>query len=331
MERMYLAVSKRDVHTVLLCISLYALSTFVAAQEKEPEQVTESTPSQMPQTTNSWLDNWHKNFSESMDFTAQQLDEFFALEGSDDHQHARSEGRVRFGWEPRTRDLAELDFRFRARVKLPALEDRVDLLFADDDNYNRYDTISASRSATNDNSDSTTIALRYKKKTSSPVSHRLGTGRRGQLFVRSRYAKSHWLDEQYKLEYDGEIYYYTRDQLGAELGINLTYFTTKDAYIRVKNRYFYRHKLQDWAWRHELQYLRPLTDKSALLYTFFTRGLTEPSNRVTELYTSVRWRTGYKRNWLFFEIEPFILLLREEHFSPSYGLAMRFEFYYGKI
>jgi len=48
------------------------------------------------------------------------------------------------------------------------------------------------------------------------------------------------------------------------------------------------------------------------------------------VYTSARWRTNYLRSWLYFELEPFVLWLRKEDFKPSYGVAMRFEFYYGR-
>ena len=108
-----------------------------ALGQSDTTSVERDKPQQNPPATESWLDNWHSNFSESMDYTAQRLDEFFALADSDEHENARAEGRVRFGWEPRTRDLAAQDFRFRVRVKLPALKDRVDLMLSDDESYDR--------------------------------------------------------------------------------------------------------------------------------------------------------------------------------------------------
>ncbi|GGF79954.1 hypothetical protein [Alteromonas lipolytica] len=265
-----------------------------------------------------------------MDNTAKRLDEFFALENSDEHENARAEGRVRFGWEPRTRDLAAQDFRFRVRVKLPALKNRVDLMLSDDESYDREDSIRAARDAVNENRDSTTLSLRYQKEQSSPLSYRIGAGRRDQLFVKGQYEDTLALSAPLSLRYDGELYYYTRDQLGAELGLNFSYQLADEKYLRFHNRYYYRDRFEDWLWRHEFQYLRPLTDQSAVLYTFVTKGTTEPNHQLTEVYTSARWRTQYKRQWLFFELEPFVIWLRNEDFKASYGLAMRFEFYYGQ-
>ncbi|HAU92810.1 MAG TPA: hypothetical protein DCW59_10660, partial [Alteromonas sp.] len=256
--------------------------------------------------------------------------EFFALADSDEHENARAEGRVRFGWEPRTRDLAAQDFRFRVRVKLPALKDRVDLMLSDDESYDRQDSIRAARDAVNENRDSTTLSLRYQEEQDSPISHRIGAGRRGQLFAKSQYESDYHFTDVLKMDYDAELYYYTRDQLGAELGLDFTYLLADEKYLRFNNRYYYRDRFEDWFWRHEVQYLRPLTQESAILYTVVTKGLTKPNHHLNEVYTSARWRTNYLRSWLYFELEPFVLWLRKEDFKPSYGVAMRFEFYYGR-
>jgi len=301
-----------------------------ALGQSDTTSVERDKPQQNPPATESWLDNWHSNFSESMDYTAQRLDEFFALADSDEHENARAEGRVRFGWEPRTRDLAAQDFRFRVRVKLPALKDRVDLMLSDDESYDRQDSIRAARDAVNENRDSTTLSLRYQEEQDSPISHRIGAGRRGQLFAKSQYESDYHFTDFLKMDYDAELYYYTRDQLGAELGLDFTYLLADEKYLRFNNRYYYRDRFEDWFWRHEVQYLRPLTQESAILYTFVTKGLTKPNHHLNEVYTSARWRTNYLRSWLYFELEPFVIWLRKEDFKPSYGVAIRFEFYYGQ-
>jgi hypothetical protein len=313
--------------------SLLLLWLWIGSQafgQSDEASVERDKPLQTPPATESWLDNWHSNFSDSMDYTAQRLDEFFALADSDEHENARAEGRVRFGWEPRTRDLAAQDFRFRVRVKLPALKDRVDLMLSDDESYDRQDSIRAARDAVNENRDSTTLSLRYQEEQDSPISHRIGAGRRGQLFAKSQYESDYHFTDVLKMDYDAELYYYTRDELGAELGLDFTYLLADEKYLRFNNRYYYRDRFEDWFWRHEVQYLRPLTQESAILYTFVTKGLTKPNHHLNEVYTSARWRTNYLRSWLYFELEPFVIWLRKEDFKPSYGVAMRFEFYYGQ-
>ena len=65
----------------------YILITFTAPATAD-EQTAAKT---LPAADDAWLDVWHSKFSDSMDFTAQQLDEFFALEGSDNHKDARAD------------------------------------------------------------------------------------------------------------------------------------------------------------------------------------------------------------------------------------------------
>ena len=203
-------------------------------------------------------------------------------------------------------------------------------LVEDDESYDRQDSIRAARDAVNENRDSTTLSLRYQEELDSPISHRIGAGRRGQLFAKSQYESDYHFTDFLKMDYDAELYYYTRDQLGAELGLDFTYLLADEKYLRFNNRYYYRDRFEDWFWRHEVQYLRPLTQESAILYTFVTKGLTKPNHHLNEVYTSARWRTNYLRSWLYFELEPFVIWLRKEDFKPSYGVAMRFEFYYGQ-
>jgi hypothetical protein len=292
-------------------------STQVNANEDESVQPT-------------WFDNWHSSLTDSMDFTAQQLDEFFALEGSDEHDNARAEGRIRIGWEPRSRNLDETELRFKVRVQLPALQDRVDILLSDDEEYNQDNSIKAARDSETNSTETTSLALRFQKDKEAKLSHRIGIGRRDQLFAKSDFKDEKYLTPQLKLSYDAELYYYTRDRLGAELGIRFQQALQEDQYLRFNNRYYFRDKTNDWRWRHEIQYLRPLTSNSATIYTLFTEGLTTPNYQLSEVYTSMRWRANPMRDWLYFEVEPFVVWLRTESFSASYGIAFRLELYYGK-
>jgi hypothetical protein len=75
--------------------------------------------------------------------------------------------------------------------------------------------------------------------------------------------------------------------------------------------------------------LNQINNNSAIIYTAFIEGLTQPNIFTEQVFFSVRWRNNHLREWLFFEIEPFILMLKEESFSPSYGVALRFEVLYG--
>ena len=280
-----------------------------------------------------WFDVWQRSFTDTMDFTIKQLDGLF--ENSDGtpesrQKEARAEGRVQLAWEPRSGMLSDTDLRFRVRVRLPALKERVDLLLSDNEDETQNNTIRAARDTGNNNRDRTTIALRFRPEQDSHYSFRLGAGRRDQLYAMTRYRDAYAFSKQWAMLYDAELYYYTRDRLGAELGIAFQYEVNKNYLVRQNNRYYFRDDTNDWLWRHEVHHLFSVDQHNAVIPHLMVEGLSQPNFRVEEVYGGFRWRNNMLRNWLFFEVEPFVLWLREEDFKTSYGVAFRVEAYYGR-
>jgi len=281
---------------------------------------------------NEWYDVWQRSFTDSMDFTVRQLDGLFSR--GDAHksnsEEARAEGRIQFAWEPRDGTLTDTDVRFRIRVKLPALEDRVDLLLSDNEDETQDNTIRAARNTDNNERDQTTIALRFRPQQDSHFSYRVGAGRRDQLYVRARYRDASAFTDSLSALYDSEVYYYSRDRLGAEAGLAFQYDVNSKHLLRQDNRVYFRDDTNDWLWRHEINHLYAINEHNAIVGRAMVEGLSRPNYRVQEVYAGVRWRSNTVRDWLFFEVEPFVLWLRDEDFNASFGVAMRVEVFYGQ-
>ncbi len=292
------------------------------------------TAIQSPQDSvddSAWFDVWQRSFTDSIDFTVRQFDGMFSQEnGPHRNKQAKAEGRIQLSWEPRSRDLAETDLRFRIRVSLPHLEDRVDLLLSDNEDETQSDTLKAARNDSLGRRDNTTIALRFRPNQNSHYSYRIGAGRRDQLYVKSRYRDAMAFNAHWAMLYDAELYYYTRDRLGAELGAAIQHVAENNNVTRLNNRFYFRDDSNDWLWRHELQHLYPIDTHNALMYRLMVEGLDRPQYKVEEFYTGLRWRSNPLREWLYFDVEPFVLWRRDEGFKPSYGMAFRIEAYYGK-
>ncbi|WP_156896354.1 hypothetical protein [Aestuariibacter salexigens] len=322
---MHLSTATMLMATMLMCC--FMCSAALAQQTSEDESKDTQKP---PQEENVWLDNWHRSVSDAFTSTAQQLDNFFADEDTFNNEDAKAEGRIRLGWEPRTRDIAEFDLRFRIRVKLPALKDRVDLLLSDDEDDQPADSIAAARNDALERRDSANLALRFRSTPDAKISQRIGAGRRDQLFYRVRYRDDYRLSPSSRLVYEAELHYYTRDRFGTRLRFNYEHDHDARSAFRFRNQLYFRDDENHWIWTHELQRLEQLTSHSALIFTFSAEGLNKPSYQVEQVYLSARWRDNRIRDWLYFEVEPFVLWLREEDFAPSFGLGMRFEYYYGR-
>lgn len=301
---------------VSICASL-ALS---AQAQQEPEKVDDYL----------WLDNMHRSIADSVNVSAQWFDNFFAEDNMAEEQNAIGEARIRLGWEPRSRDLNEFEARLRVRVKLPKLKDRVDLILSDYEEDGIDDKITAGRQQDVNRQDRFSLALRFKPQRDSGFSHRIGFGRRFQVFAKSRYRTQFHFNEATDLRWEASVYYYNRDQFGADTRFTLDHQSDKHSIYRFSSGFFFRDKTNDWLWQHSWQYFKQRNDKTAVIYGLYLEGLSQPNYRTEEYLTSVRWRQNTLREWLFYEIEPFVLWRRDEGFSASYGIALRVEGFFGE-
>jgi len=276
-----------------------------------------------------WLDSMHQSIASSVNSSALWFDDFFALEEFEHREEAYGEARIRLGWLPRSREFNEFETRFKVRVKLPNLKNRVDLVFSDYEDDRSYDDIQASGSEDFVEKNRFSLALRWRKSPSSGLSHRIGVGRRLQAFVKSRYRNSHSLNEKTTLRWETSAYLYSGDGLGANFSWQLGYNATDHSILRWNNHFYYRDRSNDWLWQHSFQKLTQFDKKNALIAGIYIEGLSRPNYRLEELLISLRWRKNTLRKWLFYEIEPFVLWRRDEQFSASYGVALKLEGYFG--
>ncbi|AWL13253.1 hypothetical protein HMF8227_02804 [Saliniradius amylolyticus] len=287
---------------------------------------------QAQQEQEHWLDQMQLEVSESLDATARWFDGFFAEEGILTKRKAGSEARIMFGWEPRSRDFAEFDSRFRVKVDLPHLEQQLDLILSDYDEQDDNTSVKAARNDAIDNRNRFSLALRWtpKEETDFRVSHRLGVGRKLQPYAKSTLQKTYAISADDKIKLEGSVYYYTQDRFGSHLMAEYERQTGDNALLRFANHYYFRDETDDWLWQHSLRHFIQTDESTALICSLYAEGVNQPNYRATEYLTSVRWRHNAVRKWLFFEVEPFVLWSREEDFKPSYGLALRVEGFFGE-
>jgi hypothetical protein len=276
-----------------------------------------------------WLDRMHENIADSADSTALWFDDFFALDEFEHEDKASGEARIKLGWEPRSREFNEFETRLKLRVKLPNLKNRVDLVLSDYDDEQPDSAIIASGNDAFNNQERFSLALRWRAKPNSGLSHRIGIGRRLQPFVKSRYRSLIKVSEKTDLRWETAVYYYSRDGFGAHISGLVDYSLSPESLFRFNNNFYYRDRSKDWLWQHSWQNLKQLDDKSALIYGFYIEGASQPNYRIEEYLVSTRWRKNALREWLFYEVEPFILWRRDENFVASFGLALRIEGFFG--
>lgn len=274
------------------------------------------------------LDDSYCYLNYGVDSTANVINQWFTHEGGDNSTPASTRGRLRFGLEPRSGDLAEVDFRFKIRVKLPALEDRVELFFSDEEGDINQQAVKAARSEELGNRDQTVLALQFKNNIADKVSYRIGFGRGSQLYTRARFSDKFELSPQATMRYFAEANYYSGDKLGFEVNAQYSYVFDSKSAFDLSNSFRFRNKNDSWIWRHQFQYLRVGKNDTSYLFTASVDGISQPTYRKEQMLVSLRYKQKVLREWLYIEVEPFILWLREEDFRASIGLAIRTEVHF---
>jgi hypothetical protein len=275
-----------------------------------------------------WLDDWYCHFNYGVETSVIEINKWFVTDYTPTTKQATASGKLRFGIEPRSGNLNQLDFRFKVRIKLPALQDRVELLLSDDEEDVNQQAVKAARSEQLGSDDQATVALQFKDKPDSKVAYRIGLGRGSQIYTRARYSDNLELNERNKISYSAEANYYTDDQLGVETRISLIHTLSKNEAIEFDNTFRYRDKTEDLFWRHKIQYLYLKDGKTSYLFSAMVDGLNKPNYQEEQVLVSMRYKKNVLRPWLFLEVEPYVIWLRQENFRTSFGVAIRAEVHF---
>ena len=290
-----------------------------------------SKPSFCDEQQRPWLDSLHENITDSVNESALWFDEFFMIDQNSLSESALGEARIQLGWNPRSRDLNQFESRIKLRYKLPNLKNRVDLVVSDYDDEQPDNLLQNTNLDNKNQQNRFSLALQWKAKPDSGLSHRIGIGRRLQPFFKSRYRTILGFNEQSDLRLESSVYYYSSDGFGAELAASYGYVFTPSSLFRFNNRFFFRDRTNDWLWQHSWQNLVQIDEKNALICGLYIEGLSQPNYHLEEYLVSSRWRINALRDWLFFEMEPYVTWRKDEAFSASYGIGLRVEGYFGQI
>lgn len=317
-----------------LFVGLFCSAGIVRASETQETDITKNdTPVLQHSQFNYcgdqlWLDDWYCHFNYGIETSVIEVNNWFVQDNKPATQGVKASGKLRFGWEPRSGDFSQLDLRFKIRVKLPALEDRVELLLSDNEEEANQQAIKAARTTQLGSEDQATLALQFKDEPDSKIAYRIGLGRGSQVYTRARYSDYFDVNATNKVSYFGEVNYYSDDQLGVEARVSLSHTVAVNQAIEFQNTFRYRDKRENLFWRHEFKYLYLQDGKTSYLFTAMIDGLNKPSYRREQMLLSLRYKRNILRSWLFLELEPYIIWLRQEDFRTSYGFALRAEVHF---
>ncbi len=285
-----------------------------------------------PKPEDDWLFGFHDAISDSVYGTAQWFDSFFATDEIDGTR-AESSLRIRFGWEPRARDLNVFTQKFRLRLKLPNLEKKVDFIFSDELDDNQSIKAAKGRTLTHEGGDSLTAAIRVinSNKPNRFIDSRIGVAS-GDLFAKFRLKFLKDFSDKHLIEFQPSIYYYLKDGFGQRLFAEYNYNYSSDKQLRTNVSVRFSQAYEGYNWKQANYFLGQIDRRQAYAIGFVTygeknskRGFVADNYKLTYLY-----RANAYRKWLYFEVEPFLEWSEQDNYSTTLGIALRIEGYFNQ-
>lgn len=280
-----------------------------------------------------WMQGLHETVSNSVYQSAQWFDSFFIADGSE-QQSPKTTAKIRFAWLPKSRDWSEVKPRFRVRVKLPHLQDKVSVVLSDEDDeeLNNLPLESANtNSKTEDEKFSLALNYTEDKSDSRLMNYRLGISG-GDIFVRAKHKRRFDISEQQSFLFEPSLYYYLDEGLAAKLLLEYDYQLDHKSLFRVNYSIRGSAEFSGIRWKHGFYKLNQINHTTATVLSFQAEGERNGARGfVVDKYTlGYRYRFNALREWLFFEIEPFLEFPEQENYHTTPGIAFRVEGFFHK-
>ncbi|ARD44253.1 hypothetical protein [Colwellia sp. PAMC 21821] len=280
-----------------------------------------------------WMQGLHETVSDSVYLSAQWFDSFFIANESE-QQSPKTTAKISFAWLPKSRDWSEVKPRFRVRVKLPHFQDRVSVVFSDetDDELNNLPLESVNTKSRLEE-EKFSLALNYtqEKRDDRLMNYRLGISG-GDIFVRAKHKRRFDIGAKQGFLFEPSLYYYLDEGLGAKLLLEYDYQLSKKSQFRVNYSIRGSADFSGIRWKHGFYKLHQINETTASVLSLQVEGERNGERGfVVDKYTlGYRYRFNALRDWLFFEIEPFLEFPEEENYSTTPGIALRIEGFFHK-
>ncbi len=343
-----LTTPNNRVHTVVIVALLaYFVQLPINACPAEKKQQTKEKPSKKPQhslqnpcqsdhSDNSdyhWIEQLHQTVSDSVFQSAMWFDNFFLDENSE-QETPTTTAKIRLGWEPKARDWAKFDTRFRVKVKLPHFKDKVDVILSDEDDTSQSQLpLETVNSRPDDKDEHFAAAVRYthNKSDNKLLESRIGISG-GDIFIKTRHKRRLNWQDVHSVKIEPSLYYFLDDGLGARLLLEYDYQATERTQYRINYSVRVSESFSGLRWKHGFYQLTQLQHNAATITGLQVEGERNGERGfIIDKYTlSYRYRFNALKSWLFFEIEPFLEWPEQQNYSTTPGVALRVEGFFSK-
>jgi len=281
-----------------------------------------------------WMQGLHETVSNSVYQSAHWFDSFFIANDSEEQQSPTTTAKIRFAWLPKSRDWSEVKTRFRVRVKLPHFQNKASVVLSDDtdDELNNLPLESANKSSRTED-ERFSLALNYTedKNKNRLMNYRLGVSG-GDIFARAKHKRAFDIGENQGFLVEPSVYYYLDDGLGAKLQLEYDYQLSPKSQFRINYSIRGSAAFSGIRWKHGFYKLKQIDETTASVWSLQVEGERNGDRSfIIDKYTlGYRYRFNALRDWLFFEVEPFLEFPEQENYTTTPGIALRIEGFFHK-
>jgi len=278
------------------------------------------------------LDQAHENATQWLMEKALWLDSFFDDENySSEANKSRIKASLKLGYSKK--DDFEAKPRLNIRLRLPKLENRLNLVFSGSDE-SEFDAEETTLTDLNLHEDSDnnefTAGLQYFLREATSENISLNTGLSwNYVYAGLRYRRS-WDFGEWRSRFINNIRWYTDD--GWEDDVSLQF----DRFLFSEDWLFRTELAGEWleeenGFPHALSFnlYQLLSKKRAMQYQIIFSFDTSPDYTMTDTQLRVKYRQRFYRDWLNLEIEPFVTFPEEDDRETNPGIIFKLEVIFG--
>ncbi|MCK0152518.1 hypothetical protein MWU49_02280 [Alcanivorax sp. S6407] len=328
---------------------LFAVLLLVSGVHAEAEQSTDPMPpasvEQAPHPCtsdgySSWLDKTHNWMSKTVCGPSRWVDGFFVGPNDVYSDQPGTQVRVIGASRFQEHDGDNRELKVRARVELPNAQERLSLMFRNDDDTSdelRNDLDSRPEEV-GENNTGYRAALRWMVNMPERMDVDLDAGVRSELttFVRARYRYVKPIGNTLAtFRFTEKVYWEDPDGFGANSLFEIDRPFTDRSTIRFASEWEkseeFNELKRDWYFNQSASVYFRLGRQSGIGASVGFDGFTRPVSTIQTVRTSVRFRRNIWRPWFFYEVEPYVFWPREENYKGVSGIVLRLELQAGLL
>lgn len=287
----------------------------------------------------SWLDKTHTKLSHSLCNQAVSIDRFFGNFEEYTDTQVRSFVRIRneISWQNLSGINARFKPRVRAKLRLPTIENQLNLLLTDD-------PIDEDNSITNDieqnnepvgDGENFSTALRWTNQNNTQVNTDFDVGARFNDgingFVRTRFRYIKALNQFNLLRIRQELFWRNQEGFGESTLLRFQFFHSAEFSTESNSQATFSESSKGIDWSQRISLYQQIDPKRAISYNLLAIGYTRPVFLTEDYGISLRYRKNIYRDWLFAELEPELAWPIENNRNITQRIIFRLEIQLGAL